>query len=190
MRRKFRLFSTLTAMALVLVVLCVGIWAATAAKITGNDGKLSVTATTDILATVKFDFGDSGSQTIKFDTNDEDDESQAYATKTVNLPSYTYAETDEDKSKSFTVIITNDYTDNSTTLTGDLSVTLADKENFSCEITGDGYNDGALTIGASNDTNQTSITLTVTITYNGNYGAAITNSNFSLEMNLNVVGKN
>lgn len=186
MRRKFRLFSTLTAMALVLVVLCVGIWAATAAKITGNDGKLSVTATNDILATVTFNFGSGNRQTITFDTNDEDDESQAYATKTVNLPSYTYAETDDGKSKSFNITITNDYTDNLTTLTGDLSVTLTDEENFSCEITGDGYTNGALNIGASNDTSKTSITLTVTITYKGNYGATITNSNFSLEMNLNV----
>ena len=186
MRRKFRIFSTLTAMALVLVVLCVGIWAATAAKITGTDGQLSVTATTDILATIDFVFGESDKQAIIFDTNDEDDASQNYATKTVNLPSYTYAETDENKSKSFTIIITNDYTDDSTALAGTLDINLVDKTNFSVNVTGDGYNSGVLAIDASNEGAKSSITLTVTITYNGNYGAAINNSGFSLEMDLNV----
>lgn len=186
MRRKFRIFSTLTAMALVLVVLCVGIWAATAAKITGTDGQLSVTATTDILATIEFNFGESDKQIIIFDTNDEDDASQYYATKTVNLPSYTYAETDENKSKSFTITITNDYTDDLTALDGTLVINLVDKTNFSVNVTGVGYNSGVLAIGASNEGAKSSITLTVTITYNGNYGAAINNSGFSLEMDLNV----
>ena len=186
MRRKFRIFSTLTAMALVLVVLCVGIWAATAAKITGTNGQLSVTATTDILATIEFNFGESDKQTIIFDTSVEDDASQNYATKTVNLPSYTYAETDENKTKSFTITVRNDYTDDLTALDGTLVVNLVDKTNFSVVVTGVGYNSGVLTIDPSNEGAKSSITLTVTITYNGNYGAAINNSGFSLEMDLNV----
>lgn len=54
MRKKFRIFSTITAMVLVVLVMCVGIWAASQATVTGT-GNLIFTTHGDVSATVILD---------------------------------------------------------------------------------------------------------------------------------------
>lgn len=54
MRKKFRIFSTITAMVLVVLVMCVGIWAASQATVTGT-GNLIFTTSGDVSATVILD---------------------------------------------------------------------------------------------------------------------------------------
>lgn len=169
MRRKFRLFSTLTAMALVLVVLCVGIWAATSANITSSGGSLTVGTTDDVLATVVFNFDDqhSGSnKEITFDTSD----TTSPASETIALPNYEFTATT--KSYSFSIVVTNDFTDGSSVLDGDLTVSVTESD-FEVTIEKDSEDYTSATsfevpAGTSEDKGKT--TFEVTVTYNGNFG--------------------
>lgn len=53
MRRKVRIFSTIVSLALVLAVMCVGIWAASSVTLSSTDGVLTFNPT-DVNATVAF----------------------------------------------------------------------------------------------------------------------------------------
>ena len=56
MRKKFRIFSTITAMVLVVLVMCVGIWAATQATVSSTGGDLTFNVSdSDIYAKVSYD---------------------------------------------------------------------------------------------------------------------------------------
>lgn len=55
MRKKFRMFATLTSMVLVLIVMSVGIWAATQATVSSTGGSLTFTAGSEVYAKVELD---------------------------------------------------------------------------------------------------------------------------------------
>ena len=184
MRRKFRLFSTLTAMALVLVVLCVGIWAATSASITSSGGSLTVETTDDVLATVVFNFDNqhsSSNKTITFDTSNTNP-----ASETIALPNYEFTATT--KSYSFSIEVTNDFTDGSSVLYGDLTVSVT-KSDFEVTIEKDlePYTSATsfeVPAGTSEERGKT--TFEVTVTYNGNFGESLSDT---LKLSLNLSKK-
>lgn len=179
MRRKFRIFSTLTAMALVLVVLCVGIWAATTANIISTGGSLTVNVSDQLLATVEFDFGDDGDVSDRKPVFNYTAE-QGPTSETVTLPNYEFTATD--KEVSFRVKITNDYLDDST-LSGTITSTVEEEAPFNVVITpSESLLEGAFTVPAYN-TEKGSITFTITVSYTGSFAeAAYNNLSFALTL--------
>lgn len=180
MRRKFRLFSTLTAMALVLVVLCVGIWAATSAKITSSGGSLTVNVSDQLLATVEFNFGTDGivdEREPKFEYTAE----SGLESETVTLPNYTF--TADDKDVSFEVKVTNDYLDGST-LTGEITSNVGEGAPFEVSITSEeSLSNNSFTVPAYTESNKGSITFTVTVKYTGKFAEAVNETlNFTLTL--------
>lgn len=179
MRRKFRIFSTLTAMALVLVVLCVGIWAATTANITSTGGSLTVNVSDQLLATVEFDFGADGQVSERqpiFKYTAE----QGPNSETVTLPNYEFTAIDKDVS--FKVKITNDYLDGST-LSGTIESTVEEEAPFNVVITpSESLSSGSFTVPAYSG-DKGSIIFTVTISYTGSFAEAA-NNNLSFELTL------
>ncbi len=140
MRKKVRIFSTLVSLALVLAVMCVGIWAASKAEI-GSTATLSFNPT-DVNATVAFAdgggdktvsfFSDAQKQTalttLSYDENDTDDVNDTFYMEfaPLNRTSQTWV---------FTVTVTNDFaTGSSITIDSKLSATVSQNSNFSVDI--------------------------------------------------------
>ena len=162
MRKKFRIFSTLTAMVLVVIVMCVGIWAASQATITGSDGSLTVNHSSNVFATVTVNFGDAfgadnpqNVQTFEFDATTTDSDS-----KTISLPHYVFES--GKSSVSFVVTVKNDSTNGSSNLAANLSVNLGGTNHTLFEVSITESNSLELQSGKSG-------TFTVTINYVGNY---------------------
>lgn len=140
MRKKVRIFSTLVSLALVLAVMCVGIWAASKAEI-GSTATLNFNPT-DVNATVTFAdgngdktvsfFSDDQKQnaltTLSYDENDTDDVNDTFYMEfaPLNRTSQTWI---------FTVTVTNDFAEGSSiTIDSKLSATVSENSNFSVDI--------------------------------------------------------
>lgn len=140
MRKKVRIFSTLVSLALVLAVMCVGIWAASKAEI-DSTATLSFNPT-DVNATVAFADGN-GNKTVSFfsddqkqnalttlsyDENDTDDVNDTFYMEfaPLNRTSQTWI---------FTVTVTNDFAEGSSiTIDSKLSAKVSENSNFSVDI--------------------------------------------------------
>lgn len=140
MRKKVRIFSTLVSLALVLAVMCVGIWAASKAEI-GSTATLSFNPT-DVNATVAFADGNSDKTvsffsdaqkqnaltTLSYDENNTDDVNDTFYMEfaPLNRTSQTWV---------FTVTVTNDFaTGSSITIDSKLSATVSENSSFSVDI--------------------------------------------------------
>lgn len=133
MRKKFRIFATLTSMVLVLIVMSVGIWAATQATVTSTGGSLTFTAGSEVYATVELDkvydgtFSSDGSS-VEFNATSSD-------TGELALENYNFNEANE---YIFALKITNNNPD-SVVLNVALTLNETDENNkFDVEISRDG----------------------------------------------------
>lgn len=187
MRKKFRIFSTVATMALVVLIMCVGLWAAKDVTITSgsNDGSLTVEATNDIFATVTVDFKgafgeepDNNIQVLEFDANTGTPNETT--TSNVTLPDYVFIP--ESKTKTFDVTVKNDFEDKLTSISAVLTVMTNEGENADMfEITideGEASAPATETIAAG-----ASKTFVVTIEYLGNFSAGST-ANYSFNLSL------
>ena len=161
MRKKFRIFSTLTAMVLVVIVMCVGIWAATQAEVTGT-GTLSF-AFNEIKATVQIDSADSIIENKTSKTFDFSDPTQPTATGEVAFTNLSFSSSKKDYT--FTITITNLLGEGNGTL--DSTLTIGEVSSpFKVVVTdSDNYLSTTKVV-------ETSVTYTVTISYTGDFDAA------------------
>lgn len=131
MRRKVRIFSTIVSLALVLAVMCVGIWAA-------SNVTLSSTSTltfnpTDVNAKVAF-ANKNGTKTVTFSeesyTFDETTENENHSV------TFTFAEANKTTDTwVFTVTVTNTFADGSDIkINSTLTATVSAESNFEVEI--------------------------------------------------------
>ncbi len=116
MRKKFRIFATLTSMVLVLIVMSVGIWAATQATVTSTGGSLTFTAGSEVYATVELDQDYTGSSFAADDSVVFGATDLAKDSDTLTLANYNFNEKEE---YIFVLKITNNNPDSV-----DLNVTL------------------------------------------------------------------
>lgn len=177
MRKKFRIFSTLTAMVLVVIVMCVGIWAATRAEVTGS-GSLSFTGGSDVKATVTIYssdgiIGDQETQTFKFDGS----ESSSTSTKSFEFGQLVFSSSKQ--SYSFTITVQNDFTDkDANKLSSQLQITGVE-EPFTVKVDPTDYT-------AEKEVSSSNLTYTVTISYSGDYEESAS-AGFSVSLNLSKV---
>ena len=185
MRRKFRIFSTLTAMVLVLIVMCVGIWAATQASVTSTGGNLTFTAGSDVFATVDLDASGAGTSTTLDKTfTFSGSETNSDAAETVTLPDFTFSS--ENQTYTFTIAVTNTYSgsDETYNLNASLQLTEVDESNqFKVQVNSVDYStllNETIAKGANK-------TFTVTVTYMGDFATSATGSiNFILQLTKGV----
>ena len=176
MRKKFRIFSTLTAMVLVVIVMCVGIWAASQATITGS-GSLSFTGASDVKATVTISSQDgssiidgSQSKEFKFDGSESSPSNQEFSFGQLVFSS-------GKKSYSFTITIQNDFTDKvANKLSSKLEITGV-TEPFTVTVDPADYT-------AEKEVSSSDLTYTVTITYSGNYEESASANDLSVMLTL------
>lgn len=185
MRRKFRIFSTLTAMVLVLIVMCVGIWAATQASVTSTGGNLTFTAGSDVFATVDVDASGPGTST----TLDEHftfsgSETNAEAAETVTLPDFTFSS--ENQTYTFTIVVTNTYSGSDETYNLNASLQLDEvdgSDQFKVQVNSEDYSTQLIQTVAKGDYHE----FTVTVTYDGDFTTSASGSiNFILELTKGV----
>lgn len=177
MRKKFRIFSTLTAMVLVVIVMCVGIWAASQATITGS-GSLSFTGASDVKATVTISsqdgstiIGGQETQTFKFDGS----ESSSPSNKTFSFGQLVFSS--GKKSYSFTITIKNDFTDKvANKLSSKLEIEGV-TEQFKVTVDPTDYE-------AEKEVSSSDLTYTVTISYSGDYEESASANDFSVMLTL------
>ena len=153
MRRKFRIFSTLTAMVLVLIVMCVGIWAATQITIQGS-GNVSFVAK-DVMAKVSIFVDDSDSP---FYNNEFDQDSEGL--DTISLPNFEFENSEDGMSHVLWIRIENMYAESS-----DINI----NGYIGCEVVGD--EPFVVNVGTKNPivaANGVEM-IKVTISYNGNF---------------------
>ncbi len=177
MRKKFRIFSTLTAMVLVVIVMCVGIWAASQATITGS-GSLTFTGGSDVKAKITISSDDAiidGSKSKVFDfygseSNSDNEQSFGFGNLSFSADKQSYA---------FTITIHNTFNDPNT-----------DKLASSLEITGiaSPFN---VTVNPEDYTTDKEVAsedliYTVTISYDGEYEETAS-ATFSVSLNLSKV---
>ena len=131
MRRKVRIFSTIVSLALVLAVMCVGIWAASSVTLSST-GTLTFNPT-DVNATVAFaDAG--GTKQVNFGQ-----ESYSFdETTTAESHSVTFTFTEANKTTDtwvFTVTVTNTFAAGSDiTIDSKLTATVSAESNFEVKI--------------------------------------------------------
>lgn len=132
MRRKVRIFSTIVSLALVLAVMCVGIWAASSVTLSSTDGVLTFNPT-DVNATVAFADAD-GTKTVSFgqesysfnETTENEDHSVTFTFAEANRKTDTWV---------FTVTVTNTFAaDSNITIDSKLTATVSAESNFEVEI--------------------------------------------------------
>lgn len=176
MRKKFRIFSTLTAMVLVVIVMCVGIWAASQATITGF-GSLSFTGASDVKATVTISSQDgsiidgSQSREFKFDGS----ESSSPSNQTFSFGQLVFSS--GKKSYSFTITIQNDFTDKvANKLSSKLEITGV-TEPFTVTVDPTDYT-------AEKEVSSSELTYTVTISYSGDYEESASANGLSVMLTL------
>ena len=196
MRRKVRIVSTFISLALVLAVMCVGIWAATTAGIEGTGGVLNFNPT-DVNATVTFtdkstdstasDVADrkavtfgapaAANATITFDESIDDAENDA-AEQSIAI---TFAAANRTSDKwVFEVKVKNDFAGSAASgikIDSTLSATVPANSKFSVAVTGVTNPAEAQEIAA-----QAEITYTITITINDK--ATVENFNDTLTFSL------
>ena len=131
MRRKVRIFSTIVSLALVLAVMCVGIWAAS--NVTLSSTGTLVFNPTDVNATVAF-ANAGGTKTVSFGqasySFDETTENESHSV------AFTFAEANKTTDTwIFTVTVTNDFAaDSNITIDSKLTATVSAESNFEVEI--------------------------------------------------------
>lgn len=159
MRRKFRIFSTLTAMVLVLIVMCVGIWAATQITIQGS-GNVSFVAK-DVMAKVSIFVDDSDSPFYEktFDQNSE-------GLDNIGMPNFEFENSEAGKSHTLKVKIDNMY---ESSISINAYVGCAVPEPYTDDFTISGITSGNIYTISSGSSEE----ITVTITYNGDYKSDI-----------------
>lgn len=161
MRRKFRIFSTLTAMVLVLIVMCVGIWAATQITIQGS-GNVSFVAK-DVMAKVSIFVDDSDSPFYEKTFNQDSE-----GLDNIGMPNFEFENSEAGKSHTLKVKIENMY-ESSISINAYVGCAVPDPytDDFTISIL-DSTSNNIYTI--SNGQNKE---ITVTITYNGDYKSDI-----------------
>ncbi len=95
MRKKFRIFATLTSMVLVLIVMSVGIWAASQATVTSEGGMLTFTAGSEVYATVELDQDYTDSSFVADDSAEFGATDLAKDSDTLTLANYNFNKKDE-----------------------------------------------------------------------------------------------
>lgn len=177
MRKKFRIFSTITAMVLVVLVMCVGIWAATQATVSGT-GNLIFTTSGDVQAIV----------TIKSDDaiikNPEGEDylsewkiafngSESSINETISFKELSFSSSK--KTYTFNILVENDYDNkDDNKLTSSLATSI-----------GEGANDYEIesSVVGTEAANENSVSYTVTISYKGNYEETVSGTfSFSLKI--------
>ena len=133
MRRKVRIFSTIVSLALVLAVMCVGIWAASSVTLSSMDGVLTFNPT-DVNATVAFADAD-GTKTVSF--GQESYSFNETTTAESHSVTFTFAEANRKTDTwVFTVTVTNTFAaDSNITIDSKLTATVSEQSNFKVEIT-------------------------------------------------------
>lgn len=176
MRKKFRIFSTLTAMVLVVIVMCVGIWAASQATITGS-GSLSFTGASDVKATVTISSKDgsiidgSQSREFKFDGS----ESSSTSNQTFSFGQLVFSS--GKKSYSFTITIQNDFTNKVANKLSSKLVITGVTEPFTVTVDPTDYKD-------EKEVSSSVLTYTVTISYSGDYEESASANDLSVMLTL------
>lgn len=159
MRRKFRIFSTLTAMVLVLIVMCVGIWAATQITIQGS-GNVSFVAK-DVMAKVSITVDDADSPVYEKTFNQDSE-----GLDNIKMPDLGFENSEAGKSHTLKIKIENMY-ESSININAYVGCSVSEPNTADFTISGI-KNDNIYTIS-----NGTPEEITITITYNGDYKSDI-----------------
>lgn len=180
MRRKVRIFSTIVSLALVLAVMCVGIWAASSVTLSSTDGVLTFNPT-DVNATVAFADAD-GTKTVSFgqesysfnETTENEDHSVTFTFAEANRKTDTWV---------FTVTVTNTFAaDSNITIDSKLTATVSEQSNFKVEITVGEENTPAKETEVV--TTSASVVYTITVSINNDAPAKAFTDNLTFSLKL------
>lgn len=177
MRRKVRIFSTIVSLALVLAVMCVGIWAAS--NVTLESTAQLTFNPTDVNAKVAF-ANAGGTKTVSFGQ-------QSYSfdeTTTTKSHSVTFTFAEANKTTDtwiFTVTVTNTFAaDSNIEINSTLTATVSEQSNFKVEIKVEGNDANPTEVVTAS----TPVVYTITVSINNDAPAKAFTDNLDFSLNL------